>query len=233
MTNITLPRATVEQALEALEADCGGRCNAEYNPCWQREVAETLRAALARQAEPVAVAERERIAAQWDGCVTHRLDTFGPVDIGASIRAGELVGPPQQAEPVEPVAHRVVAGALFDFMGWLTSRRERLVLSSTDDSAPAADAIKDFAEMRGLSMNNAQVKEWQDNTTASPQHAEPVEPVAWIQPDHLQKARVAPFLCRVEPTQRFPDFVALYTAPPRQSDPQIEDRLARHGIPKP
>ena len=26
---------------------------------------------------------------------------------------------------------------------------------------------------------------------------------------------------------------AYYTAPPRQSDPQIEDRLARHGIPKP
>jgi hypothetical protein len=178
MTTITIDRATVEQALEALEADCGGRCNAEYNPCWQREVAETLRAALARQAEPVAVdaayqrwledthapalrrmdsqgafaagwqaalaqqaepvqrsqdwhagvleghlrererwlaqqaepvavAERERIAAQWDGCVTHRLDTFGPVDIGASIRAGELVGPAQQAEPVQEPAAKV------------------------------------------------------------------------------------------------------------------------------
>jgi len=59
-----------------------------------------LRAALAQQAEPVAVAERERIAAQWDGCVAHQLDTFGPVDIGASIRAGELVEPAQQAEPV-------------------------------------------------------------------------------------------------------------------------------------
>lgn len=171
MTTIIIDRAVVEQALEALEADCGGRCNAEYNPCWQREVAETLRAALARQAEPVAVdaayqrwledthapalrrmdsqgafaagwqaalaqqaepvqrsqdwhagvleghlrererwlaqqaepvavAERERIAAQWDGCVTHQLDTFGPVDIGASIRAGELVEPAQQVEPL-------------------------------------------------------------------------------------------------------------------------------------
>jgi hypothetical protein len=59
-----------------------------------------LRAALAQQDEPVAVAERERIAAQWDGCVTHQLDTFGPVDIGASIRAGELVEPAQQVEPV-------------------------------------------------------------------------------------------------------------------------------------
>ena len=40
------------------------------------------------------------------------------------------------------------------------------------------------------------------------------EPVAWIQPDHLQKARVAPFLCRVEPTKRCSDFVPIYTAPP-------------------
>ena len=47
--------------------------------------------------------------------------------------------------------------------------------------------------------------------------ADPVqEPVAWIQPDHLQKARVAPFLCRVEPTQRCSDFVALYSAPPQR-----------------
>ena len=47
--------------------------------------------------------------------------------------------------------------------------------------------------------------------------AEPVqEPVAWIQPDHLQKARQAPFLCRVEPTKRMVDFVALYTAPPQR-----------------
>ena len=38
------------------------------------------------------------------------------------------------------------------------------------------------------------------------------EPAAWAQPDHLQKARLAPFLCRVEPTQRHADFVPLYTA---------------------
>jgi hypothetical protein len=40
----------------------------------------------------------------------------------------------------------------------------------------------------------------------------PVQPV-WIQPDHLQKAQKAPFLCRVEPHKR-DDFVPLYTTPP-------------------
>jgi len=39
------------------------------------------------------------------------------------------------------------------------------------------------------------------------------EPVAWIQPDHLQKAQQAPFLCRVEPTKRMADFVPIYTHP--------------------
>lgn len=68
----------------------------------------------------------------------------------------------------EPVAHSIVAGALFDFMGWLTTRRERLVLSSTDDAAPAADAIKDFANMRGLLINGAQVQEWQEHLTTPP-----------------------------------------------------------------
>ena len=56
----------------------------------------------------------------------------------------------------------VIAGALFDFMGWLTSRKKRIVLSSVDEASPAVDAIKDFAKMRGLSLDNAQVQTWQE-----------------------------------------------------------------------
>ena len=64
---------------------------------------------------------------------------------------------------------------------------------------------------------------------AGMQQAEPVqEPVAWIQPDHLQKARIAPFLCRVEPTQRCADFVPLYLVPPQRkplTDEEIIDAV--------
>jgi len=44
--------------------------------------------------------------------------------------------------------------------------------------------------------------------------AKPVsqDAAAYIQPDHLQKARQVPFLCRVEPTQR-DDLIAIYTKP--------------------
>ena len=72
-----------------------------------------------------------------------------------------------RAQPAqEPVAHPVIAGALYDFMGWLTSRKERIVLSSADNASPAADAIRDFANMRGLSLDDAKVLDW---NTAPPQ----------------------------------------------------------------
>lgn len=48
-------RKAARQALEALDDACGNRCNAENNPCYQRIVAEVLRAALAQpEQEPVA-----------------------------------------------------------------------------------------------------------------------------------------------------------------------------------
>jgi hypothetical protein len=50
----------------------------------------------------------------------------------------------------------------------------------------------------------------------------PVQPV-WIQPDHLQKAQKAPFLCRVEPHKR-DDFVPLYTTP-TAAQPAIPDAI--------
>lgn len=61
------------------------------------------------------------------------------------------------------VTHGVIAGALFDFMAWLTTRKERLVLSGADEAGPAIDAIRNFAKMRGLSLNDAKVLDWQDS----------------------------------------------------------------------
>ncbi len=63
----------------------------------------------------------------------------------------------------EPVSHAVIAGALFDFMAWLTTRKERLVLSSTDNASPAVESITEFAKMRGLLLDDAKVRDW--NTT--------------------------------------------------------------------
>jgi hypothetical protein len=50
----------------------------------------------------------------------------------------------------------------------------------------------------------------------------PVQEPVWIQPDHLQKAQKAPFLCRVEPHKR-DDFVPLHPTPPAQ--PAVPDAI--------
>ena len=48
-------KAMLIQARDALLSACGGRCNAEYNPCEAREVADALTAAIdAPEPEPVA-----------------------------------------------------------------------------------------------------------------------------------------------------------------------------------
>jgi hypothetical protein len=65
------------------------------------------------------------------------------------------------------------------------------------------------------------VSEWlQDMVYTTAAQPAPVQPV-WIQPDHLQKAQKAPFLCRVEPHKR-DDFVPLHTTPPA---PAVPDAL--------
>ena len=67
----------------------------------------------------------------------------------------------------------------------------------------------------GLDMNGVELNDLIATLEAALEQQEQ-EPVAWIQPDHLQKARQAPFLCRVEPTKRMSDFVPIYTTPPRR-----------------
>ena len=51
---MTTLQEAASKALEYAEAQCGGRCNSEYNPCHAYEVADCLRTALAQQGEPVA-----------------------------------------------------------------------------------------------------------------------------------------------------------------------------------
>ena len=74
----------------------------------------------------------------------------------------------------QDVSHGMIAGALFDFMAWLTSRPKRIMLSSADDASPAVDAIKDFAKMRGLSLDDAQVQNWQA-ALAQPEQKHPLQ----------------------------------------------------------
>jgi hypothetical protein len=59
---------------------------------------------------------------------------------------------------------------------------------------------------------------------------EQTEPVAWIQSNHLQLAQRGPFSCRVEPTQRHPDFVPLYTLPPRREWRSLSEEEIKNAV---
>ena len=56
---------------------------------------------------------------------------------------------------------------------------------------------------------------------AAPQQAEPV----WVRPDQLQKARQAPFLCRVSPTKDAPDLMPMFLHPPAAEVQRLREAL--------
>ena len=111
--------------------------------------------------ETAITALREALAKPdfWEGYVPEPVKSAQQALDKKAENAREL-GLDYEPAQQEPVAHAVISGALFDFMGWLTSRKERLVLSSADNASPAVEAITEFAKMRGLSLNDAKVQDW-------------------------------------------------------------------------
>ncbi len=59
----------------------------------------------------------------------------------------------------------IVAGAIFDFAGFMTSRSEVLEVGSTAEAGPVADLVKEWAELRGLDLADAAVLSWQLHIT--------------------------------------------------------------------
>lgn len=93
MTGVTLPRAIVEQALEAMEHLHRTGDTQVFDLCYAPELIPALRAALAQQAEPVEPAAW--MVYTLDGasvCVTDN-----PADFGEGHRALPLyIAPPQR-----------------------------------------------------------------------------------------------------------------------------------------
>jgi hypothetical protein len=73
------------------------------------------------------------------------------------------------AELVEKLAaqctdtsHRDIVGALVDFAAWLTTSPNPVTFSAWHDAARACEAVQEFAAMRGLNLDNADVEHWQE-----------------------------------------------------------------------
>lgn len=108
MTNITVDKATIELALEAIELN------------WRTDegdaVTPLLRAALAEPA------------------------------------------------PVQEPSHDVVAGAIFDFAGFLTGHKVMIEVGSCSNASPMVERITEWAGIRGLSLEAPDVLGWQMHT---------------------------------------------------------------------
>jgi hypothetical protein len=60
---------------------------------------------------------------------------------------------------------RIVAGALFDFMGRLTMLEEPITLSGHHEPHQLLEIFKAWADERGLDTNEADVEDWQASLT--------------------------------------------------------------------
>ena len=90
----------------------------------------------------------------------------------------------QQQEPVANGLPLVIAGAIFDFAGYLTTRDTVIEVGSTANASPVADLVKDWAALRGLSLADAAVLSWQEWLTDVRANDTPKERV-----DEMQKQR--------------------------------------------
>lgn len=80
-----------------------------------------------------------------------------------------LTQQPATAVPDGDAISLLVAAALYDFGGWLTSRSTRLTVSATDNASPMADAINQFCSIRGVNTRREiPVLSWQDWLAAAP-----------------------------------------------------------------
>lgn len=57
-------------------------------------------------------------------------------------------------------AERAIAGALFDFLGFLTTSERQWTFSSYDEASPAVEALEQWAKKRNLSLDEADVSGW-------------------------------------------------------------------------
>lgn len=65
-----------------------------------------------------------------------------------------------QAGDGEPEAaqDKVIAGALFDFLGFLTTRDKPTAFGATRNASPAVELLKEWADKRGLDLEDADVE---------------------------------------------------------------------------
>ena len=99
-------------------------------------------------------------------------------ELSAAIQQAEAQQPTEQDEQEANGLPPIVAGAIFDFAGFMTTRSEVIEVGSTAEAGPVADLVKEWAESRDLDLADAAVLSWQLHITRASLPATP-EPVGF------------------------------------------------------
>lgn len=122
----------------------------------------------------------------------------------------------------------VIAGAIFDFAGYLTTRPRVIEVGSTANASPIADLVKEFAKLRGLSLADAAVLSWQEwLKSASQQPQVEQEPVAWLHRCSKKPTMVELSFNKREPKLASKGYKAhpLYTHPQPKREPLTDEQI--------
>ena len=69
---------------------------------------------------------------------------------------------PDMIRPDQEALQQIIAAALYDFGGFITTRQKQLVASATDNAADTVEALKEFMEKRGINpCQDVPVLSWQ------------------------------------------------------------------------
>jgi len=91
----------------------------------------------------------------------------------SNVAAGAIIRKHMQQFSTEKKSdkwHSVISGALFDFCGFLTTRKRVIEVGATAEAAPVCELLKNWAAERGLQIDAANVNGW-ISTPPSPQPA--------------------------------------------------------------
>lgn len=79
-------------------------------------------------------------------------------------------------QPAHDLGLAIGAGAVYDFAGFLTTRDKQLVLSSRDEAAGCAEAVKEFLDKRGVPDSlRPDIEGWATNS----QPVQPAQKLNW------------------------------------------------------
>ena len=133
---------------------------------------------------------------------------------------------PYATKMIEPI----VAGAVYDFAGFITTRDKVIRVGATADAAPVADLVKEWANRRSLSLEDAAVGSWGKELAEPPNSTtDVVEPVAWMYVNKDGEVGDIGYGVGVF-TRKDPDIKLLYEAPPRPAQDLIVGYAENHDI---